>query len=562
MTQSDPLEYSEIPVRTIFIYALTMAMAWLVYGNLNHPEAAAIPGAIAGLTIALCFGREDWQQRWRDFMLFGAVGWGLGGMMPITHLMGFTNTGAQYWINMMYGTAGLSLVGFIWAGLGGFFTALPAVLKQKDLRSCRLVLFVLIYCWLIHKVMWYCNIPSQEMLNQWVYYYFYEANQAHIFSLSSYPAWFHFHGIPYLTAFLMFVFITLYMQIQKLYPIGIDIALQSIIGWFFGILILVWLCGWRLAPPQSDVWAGLLGMGYSLIMLMTRRSRYNFRPEFRALVFITFIAAFWGAIALPLANTLRLYAYSQNALNPSLQIMYLSQGVTFGIGLCLALSYSASYLTPKHIDPPETQWKAHGLFFTGLLILTGATMYYSVLTPWTNAGLISLFPADTHIAVWISLALFSWLILFNLISGFNQGGMKAFLPVEDSACARWLFIIMIWLMTLFYAGQNAVNIQPAWINILVWIAACLITLRVMILPKTVSAPIPESPWTIDITRRTVQHVLSWLIITSIFITGLTLFHTRLIVYPTKGHYFRFGPNAWHPGIESFLYPDEKDFKGK
>jgi hypothetical protein len=556
MTKSAQFEYSDIPVPTIFICSLTMALAWFVYGNSHAPEAAAVPGALAGLSIALCYGREDWLHRWRDFMLFGAVGWAFGGMMPVEHLMGYTNTGALFWQDMFYGTSALALTGFIWAGIGGLISAIPALCSSQDLRNCRHVLFVVIACWLLTKVLWFYNIPSEEYLDGQVYYYFFNQNPPGYFSISYYIAWCHFHSIPWLPVLFILAYL-LFVILTNRQTIATSLLKNALVGWIAGIVIIVCLFQFRLSPPQSDVWAGLLGILLFLMVALIRSKR----TECRALFFVMLITAFWGAVALPLANTFRLYVFCQNALYPSHQVMLLSQGFIFGIGLTLALSYCASYLSPALPNGSESNWKSPTLFLAGLLLLAVSAFYHFVLLRWVDAKLIPLYPQDIHLMFWVFMAAFSIFVLVVMVQWVNKDLMKPALPLVDTALARWLFVVMLWMVWAMSVMQNAAVNQPLWINALLWISVYAITLRVLIPPETVMAPIQNNPWSNEISRRSVQHILSWLIITGLFITVLTLIHKGLIQYPTQDHFFRYGPNAWHPGIESFLYPNPKDFKG-
>lgn len=556
MTQPVQLEYSDIPVSSVFICSLSMALAWFVYGNINHPEAAAIPGAVAGLSIALCYGREDWLHRWRDFMLFGAVGWSFGGLMPIEHLIGYTNAGAQFWKDMLYGISGLALTGFIWAGIGGCITAIPAFCSGQDLRHCRSVLWLIILCWVLSKLLMFYGIPSDDYLDKQVYHFFFEDNQAEYLSYNYYPAWFHFHNIPWLSPLFLLAYVIFELQ-TKHRSFASSLLKMSLAGWFVGIVVIIGLFEFRLAPPQSDVWAGLLGALIFLIIALIRNSR----TDYRALFFITLIAAFWGAVALPLANTFRLYVLCQNALYPSTEIMLLSQGFIFGVGLSLALSYSASFLSPQLNNGSESNWKSPTSFIVGVLILIASAMYHLVFWQWAEAELISLYPLDIHLSFWMALAAFSILLLVGVVQWVNKDLMKPALPLVDTALARWLLVALLWMLWAISVMQNVVVNQPFWLNALLWIFVFAITMRILIPPEVAAPPPAENPWSKEITRRSVQHVLSWVIITGIFITSLTLFHIRLIHYPTQDHYFRYGPNAWYPGIESFLFPNPKDFKG-
>ncbi len=558
MTEANQQEYPSIPISTILICALAMALGWLVYGNRPFPEAAALPGALAGLCISLCFGREDWQKRWRDFALFGAIGWGLGGMMPLQHLAGYTNTGAQYWWNMLYGTAGLSLVGLIWAGVGGFFTALPALLKPDDLRSCRQAAIVFIVLWLLTKLLLFFNIPPQDQLEIWVRHYFYEENPANGGALLYAFAWFQFHGISLLLPVLMLCYCCMRFMTRQNSSLGFLLSCLMVFGWFTGVSLFVGGFGYRLNPPQSDAWAGLLGVLIALLAALIGNRKFNSLPEFRSIMFLTVVTAFWGALAVPMANTFRLYVYCQNALYPSEQIMWLAQGLINGLGLCIALSYAAAFLSFDNHDSRKMHWKSPSLFMAVVFVFTGSVVYRVVLSDWAQENLIVLFPADVHLAGWIALALLGMWLTLSAVLWVKKDMMIPALPVVDEMLGRWLCLGLVWMTVVLFLIQNTVFNHNVWLNILCWMAACFLTIRGLIAPEPLPVPKTENPWQQDVKRRTVQHVLSWVIITTVFIFALTAFHANLILYPTKGHYFRFGPNAWYPGIDSFVYADERE----
>jgi hypothetical protein len=127
---------------TLLLAALALSIGWGIRGNFGHESGAMLPGALAAIVVCLLSGREDWRQRVMFFGMFGALGWAFGGSISYMQVITYTHSGhapSQY-----YGFAGLFLIGFLWAGIGGASTALPGVLHRDKLTAlCRPL------CWVI-----------------------------------------------------------------------------------------------------------------------------------------------------------------------------------------------------------------------------------------------------------------------------------------------------------------------------------------------------------------------------------------------------------------------------
>src|ERR1700709_1337991 len=88
--------------------ALSLSAGWGVRGNFGHEYGAMIPGALAGLAVALASGREDWRRRAPFFALFGALGWSFGGSISYMQVIAYTHSGHSP--SVLYGFAGLFLI--------------------------------------------------------------------------------------------------------------------------------------------------------------------------------------------------------------------------------------------------------------------------------------------------------------------------------------------------------------------------------------------------------------------------------------------------------------------
>jgi hypothetical protein len=118
---------------TVLLAALSLSIGWGIRGNFGHEYGAMIPGALTAITVCLCSGRDDWRARVAYFAMFGALGWGFGGSISYMQVIAYTHSG--HWPSQLYGFFGLFWIGFLWAGLGGAGTALPAVADRERLTQ-------------------------------------------------------------------------------------------------------------------------------------------------------------------------------------------------------------------------------------------------------------------------------------------------------------------------------------------------------------------------------------------------------------------------------------------
>jgi len=113
--------------------ALALALGWGIRGNYGHEVGAMVPGALAAITAAIVSGRGDWRARVPFAALFGALGWGFGGSISYMQVIGYTHSG--HWPSQLWGFAGLFVIGFLWAALGGAATALALSLDRARLQG-------------------------------------------------------------------------------------------------------------------------------------------------------------------------------------------------------------------------------------------------------------------------------------------------------------------------------------------------------------------------------------------------------------------------------------------
>ena len=130
----------------VFLVALSLSMGWGIRGNYGHETGAMFPGALAAMAVCLVSDRRDWHDRVAYFAFFGMLGWAFGGSISYMQVIGYTHSGHEP--SQLYGFAGLFLIGFLWAGLGGMGTAIPAVLDRKQLNELFMPTALLLEIWI------------------------------------------------------------------------------------------------------------------------------------------------------------------------------------------------------------------------------------------------------------------------------------------------------------------------------------------------------------------------------------------------------------------------------
>lgn len=134
----------------IIAVGFSLSIGWGIRGNFGHEYGAMIPGALAALAACMLSGREDWRSRAAYFGMFGALGWGFGGSISYMQVIAYTHSG--HLPSQVYGFCGLWLIGFLWAGLGGAGTALPAVLDRERLTLIFVPLAWIFAAWFVLTV--------------------------------------------------------------------------------------------------------------------------------------------------------------------------------------------------------------------------------------------------------------------------------------------------------------------------------------------------------------------------------------------------------------------------
>ena len=113
--------------------ALALSLGWGIRGNYGHEIGAMVPGALAAIAAVIVSRRADWLARVPFAAFSGALGWGFGGSISYMQVIGYTHSGQVE--SQLWGFAGLFVIGFLWAALGGGGTALALCLDRRRLQG-------------------------------------------------------------------------------------------------------------------------------------------------------------------------------------------------------------------------------------------------------------------------------------------------------------------------------------------------------------------------------------------------------------------------------------------
>ena len=101
----------------ILLTGMTLGTAWAIRGQFGHEQGAAWAGGIACLFLIVFAKRKEWISGGLKASLFGAVGWGLGGMMSYGQLVGYGRM--NDFPNVAYALLTMFIVGGLYGFLGG-----------------------------------------------------------------------------------------------------------------------------------------------------------------------------------------------------------------------------------------------------------------------------------------------------------------------------------------------------------------------------------------------------------------------------------------------------------
>lgn len=337
-------ESRSILSQSVVLCGLSLSLGWGIRGNFGHSHGAMIPGALAALAAVLVSGREDWWRRAGYFGMFGALGWAFGGRMSYMMVLSYTHSG--HWPSQLYGFACICVIGFLWAALGGAWTALPACLNRERLTGMIPPILTVLAAWFVKNlVLEYSGLLSTS-------------DKRHENLL-------YWHDTSWVDALVALYALLLYAAAEsavlKSRPSwGTRFLLHLAGGWWVAfvvvIVFLVDFCGFnfRMTPPRGDDWGGTLGMVAGALVFFLRCGMI---PAARVLL----VTGFFGGLGFAGAEFLQLlelkyvplltdYLYGDPNWGTNWHsILEQTYGLFNGIGLGVAM-----YSLGREPDPEAT----------------------------------------------------------------------------------------------------------------------------------------------------------------------------------------------------------------
>ena len=496
------------------LFALTgvaLSVGWGIRGNFGHEFGAMIPGALAAIALAVMSGREDWWHRVAYFAMFGALGWSFGGSISYMQVIAYTHSGHSP--SVLYGFAGLFVIGFLWASLGGAGTALPAVLDRERLTELFAPISAVLLAWWIMEAFVEPFLHRQGFSLNW-----YDAD---------WPG-----ALAAVVAALGFA--ALRGRIDRATSLILHLAL----GWWIAFLLLVVTLHLRMTPPRGDNWAGCLGLLAGLLV-------YCRRHDLREITRAALVTGFLGGIGFAAASMLKLVEVTSGYDTNWHSILEQTTGLFNGLALAVALLPLVRN-GPVLVDSPRTRrWtEVYAVAFV-LILVTYLNLRKSPST-WINAKAA---PAAMHglpFSVWFNLAygLLAIAVIVPLARHLRRP--LALIPASPLGRAQWLFLVFLWWMVVgnFERALVGLTAQRLVTEGVIHVNAVCCTLLILLIPDAGRNFVP-----VEISRPhfrmrrfvllgTLCAVLSivadWAIVRS-------LYGDRFAGY--AGRAIRFGPNA-------------------
>jgi hypothetical protein len=475
-------------LRSAVLCGLALSIGWGIRGNFGHSHGAMIPGALAAIAAAVISGRPDWWRRAGTFGMFGAVGWAFGGRMSYMQVIAYTHSG--HWPSQLYGYACLCVIGFLWAALGGAWTALPGCLDRDRLTSLFPPTLTVFVAWFFKNLLlpyFFVQLPPDRRHESPLYWH----DTSWVDALTA------------LIALAVFAGYELAIRRRSL-SWGTRFLLHLAGGWWVAFLLIIVVVvdglgiNFRMTPPRGDDWVGTLGMTAGAFFFLVRN---DLLPAARAALVAGLFggAGFAAATVLKLAEVryvplipLHLYGESNWQTNWH-SVLEQTYGLFNGIGIGVAMYGLAGEVTPVADEPRTRRWtEVVAVGFT-LLFVT----YINLATDVPNWIEHHAIPSRMHrlpSRFWFD-ALYAALAaaVIGLLARHLRRPL-AIVPVSDLGKGQLLFVVLLWWVVVGnfmhaippFAEQRLVTEGMIHLN------AVLCTVLVVIWPEQIPGMVPAS----------------------------------------------------------------------
>ena len=296
----------------ILLGGLSLAIGWGIRGNFGHEYGAMIAGALAAMAVVLVSGRDDWIRRAPFFAFFGALGWSFGGTISYMQVIAYTHCG--HLPSQVYGFACLFAIGFLWGGMGGVGTALPACMDRKRLTELIPPIIAVFIAW-----------TGQDIAMLWL-----GADEG----AYRHEDWFYWFDTDWVAALLAIEAVLVYAAIRGRICLGTSLVLYCAAGWWAAFFLLVVKLDLHMTPPRGDSWAGALGMTVGVFLFC---ARHRLLPALLA----GLVAGFIGGFGFATAQAIKLVGYYSGWVTNWHSVLEQTYGLINGIGIAVAMGMLA-----------------------------------------------------------------------------------------------------------------------------------------------------------------------------------------------------------------------------
>jgi hypothetical protein len=503
--------------------ALSLSIGWGIRGNFGHEYGAMIPGALASLAGVLVSRRSDWLGRSACFGFLGALGWSFGGSISYMQVIGYTHSGHSS--SVLYGSACLFVIGFLWASMGGAGAVLPAFLSRERLAEFFVPLTVVFVGWVVQDLAIAKWFAGDSAFRQNSPLYWYDTN--------------------WVAVLVAIGAILLLAAARRRIDFASSLILHMAVGWWMAFLLLVNLLGWRMTPPRGDSWAGCVGMVVGMWIFFQRK-------KLAGVTAASLISGFIGGFGFATANALKLVGIASGKDTNWHSLLEQSYGFINGIGLAVAIFWAARLAPRIGEEPPLPKWMT--AYAAGFLLLVIPYVNFSKNPEvWVKARAMPEMLYGISANAWFALAFLGLAAAFVLVVvvHWQRPGGIGILNVSSTAMAQLIYLILLWTMVIGNFERALPSFAPVRLVTegIIFLNAVLCTMGILVTKMTTveqlapgGAVVPVVPWP-KLRRKTIaigtvagalSIVADWGLIRSIY-------GDRPAGYASK--HIRFGPEA-------------------
>lgn len=535
---SKPASPGLSPLAILFV-ALALSIGWGVRGNWGHEYGAMIPGALAAMAAVLVSGREDWQRRIPFFAFFGAIGWSFGGSISYAQVIAYTHSG--HLESVLYGFACLFLIGFIWGGLGGAGTALPAFLSRARLTELLLPVAAVFVAWAGQGI--YFRVKFAGLRDQ--------VAQGIITKeqLADQVAWMDWYDTDWIAVIVAAAAVLVLAILRRRICWGTSLALYMCAGWWLGFTLLTVGLGLRMTPPRGDNWSGALGMLVGVIVFLIRRRDWE-------ILWASIVTGFFGGLGFSGATMLKLVLVHQGFQDRVFggpvstnwhSVLEQTFGFISGIGVAVALGYFSTRAVRHSEDSSLRRWAEPACVLFVMLVLTYVNIVKNLEAVWlkdprtlqdTMWGLSS--------ETWFDLAYLALALAIAVpILAYYRGREIAVLPASPLGKGQLFFIVFLWWIVIGNLSRTVPFAEQRLITEgLIHVNACLCTVSALLLPATWrtagTQPLPNMRSLVNLAAASVA-IGAVLVVAGEFGLVRGLWGDKFAGH--AGRHIRFGPDA-------------------